>query len=1109
MKSCSPKRLKRFIGGMSSLGNASQVSNGLGLVQGLGGIGQMTGNLIGNTASGPDKAGAWVGNSLSGLSQGAMSGAAFGPLGIGIGAAAGLVGGLVKSHQAQKAYKQELEEKQKGFELQDNELKRSYNPMTMKRGGYTPQEQAEKRAAMNLKDRPVPTYSPYMSPKSPGIYKAGTNSYTPFFNKRAEGGPVKPRLKRQDGGPQAGVEIEGGEAVIGDPNNMTLYGGADASHSSSLGFMAQGANHGQMNEAGTEGIPMQADENAYIGSKRLGLDGRAAGKGNPSVAASMKPYLDYAQKAENSKDKYANNPEAMQAINDELNFLKQQAEEGKFLEELHKMLKSKDRDYQEVMDFIIQSNPNEAEMINTKNPNLPDEQFAQMNEQAEMNAQAQAQDMQMQGMMEDPAMQEQMMMEQQMQGQVPGQQDPSMMMQQEGPMPEEQLMQQEAMMQQQPPMKYGGNYSPKRIYKRNGGKIYAQRGLNTEGSTDYNMDRQGYQLDNQGNVARQNFGYNQPYEVDPFATEQLDELVFTPGDQEYFPDQEGGYVDPAESNPAPAQRYRGDTGQGYDAYYESQDHVPRQGVSYPRQDSYVNPASRPEGVYSKNTGTGDRPLTQSQYELFMNDMADPRIEQQSVDKLMKTMQETPTSRIWSKPGTRAVVGRPGDIATTSESLRQLSDEELRQMGYPPRTIGKIRNYDHLMHNQAVRDINVTDEQINNAIANAKTYVTEGKHTDNSRNNMFLIGKEETGEGGDPSSTGGQNTYDAFLNFGLIERVPDPNDPTKFTNRISELGRKSLMDAGIDPEVVSKLQLNSIHPNMVAALRQRGMNQEADVLDQVRNQWGKEIQRIKFDKMSPEKKADYLKAQQKGNVRTFESVGLGSAINIPKGKQGEGNSGVNLNTKKGVETELTDRAGQLIQGKGNQPGSPGGNPPKPKPKPRQNQQQKSTTNNNGWIPRPSMPDVSYNRKPIAVERKQQTVTAPHADAQKYRNEPDSQEGTTTIAVKPTRRIYSQAPSNSVNKEALKKGHKEVQNQQLTPAQIEELKKKEAKNMNFGFQTEPDKKAYGGYTQQYAYGGYTNRRPMMRNGGYIKFERGGRIYQGIVKNYNPGTGDFELY
>lgn len=514
MKKCTSRqpRRKMQMGGFSWGNSASQISNAMGLTQGIGGIAQSLGNAYGSRHA-ADTSQRAVGNALSGTAQGAMAGAAFGPIGMGVGAAAGLVGGLIKSNQEKKAYQEELKEKQKGFTLTED-LKNSYNPMTMQKGGNISPYQAERNYVKRIAKNPVGLgQSSKQSVNSPGIYKAGTNEYTPFMNKREKGGSIrKPRRIMQAGGDMP-YEIEDGEAVLGNPNSAQLYGGADSSNESELGFIANGAKHGETNDYGSEGIPMDADEEMYVGSDAIGLDGRPASKSNPSVAQEMKPYLKYGENATKSGDRY--DKAGMEAAEDELAHLQQEAEEGKFLEELYKMTKAKDRDYEEIMQFIIDANPNDAAAIQG-DTTQPEQAVAEMEGNADMMAQQEMaamnqQDpnaMAQQGVDESMLPQEDPMAA--MQGGMPPM-DPNMMAQQGGGMPP---MEDPAAMQgAMPPMAKHGLVTQPKVY-RIGGKIYRKEGgpvgppPTDYNKTNYSSDKTGYYKNEQTVTPVQNAMYD-------------------------------------------------------------------------------------------------------------------------------------------------------------------------------------------------------------------------------------------------------------------------------------------------------------------------------------------------------------------------------------------------------------------------------------------------------------------------------------------------------------------------------------------------------------------------------------------------------------------------
>lgn len=168
--------------------------------------------------------------------------------------------GGVQSAQDQKASRDMLAAKSRG--RMDNNLGSSYNAM-LAYGGHTGGDAVELNRIKSMSLQDYRGHSGMMSPTS-RVRTAG--SYL------QQGGRSMPMLQNGDNG-VADAEIEGGEAVLGNPNSVTMYGGADAKHASPAGFIAQGAKHGQTNNGGSEGIPLHSDEELYIGSDKLALDG--------------------------------------------------------------------------------------------------------------------------------------------------------------------------------------------------------------------------------------------------------------------------------------------------------------------------------------------------------------------------------------------------------------------------------------------------------------------------------------------------------------------------------------------------------------------------------------------------------------------------------------------------------------------------------------------------------------------------------------------------------------------------------------------------------------------------------------------------------------------
>jgi hypothetical protein len=203
------------------------------------GIASMAGNIAGNALKNPNKvegAANIGGNLLTGAATGAAMGSAFGPWGTAIGAIAGTIGGGIKSAQQAAAHRKDVTDRGQGRLI--NGLSNSYNP-EMARGGYVNGE------AGGIDDYRT------MSPKAGDaaeLARVRNMPFTQFSSQRGSlsrnsrvrkaGSPVyatggyAPNLHMQDGGAAADAEIEGGEAVIGNPNAVDLYGGADASHTS-------------------------------------------------------------------------------------------------------------------------------------------------------------------------------------------------------------------------------------------------------------------------------------------------------------------------------------------------------------------------------------------------------------------------------------------------------------------------------------------------------------------------------------------------------------------------------------------------------------------------------------------------------------------------------------------------------------------------------------------------------------------------------------------------------------------------------------------------------------------------------------------------------------
>lgn len=170
------------------------------------------------------------------------------------------------------------------------------------------------------------------------------------------GAVIKPKYNSKE----PNVEIEDGEVVLGNPTQIGMKGNASTSLESKYGALYHGDKHGvDSDNDGLEGIPLTSGE-AYVGSEHLGLNGKKSGPGNKSVANEMKPYLKFLHGGEtNPRDPYKNNPVAIAETNRQLGLLKNEAEKGKFMEEISKQLKNKDRSVKDLLSFISENAPME------------------------------------------------------------------------------------------------------------------------------------------------------------------------------------------------------------------------------------------------------------------------------------------------------------------------------------------------------------------------------------------------------------------------------------------------------------------------------------------------------------------------------------------------------------------------------------------------------------------------------------------------------------------------------------------------------------------------------------------------------------------------------
>jgi hypothetical protein len=174
-----------------------------------------------------------------------------------------------------------------------------------------------------------------------------------------EGKRITP--KRKDVDPN--VEIEDGEIVLANPEQIVLHGNADTSLESRYAAKYHGDKHGEdTDKDGMEGIPLTSEDEAYVASDYLGLDGKVA-KNGKTVAKAIEPYVKQLHRAEmNPEDKYTNNPIAIAHHRKQINKLIDQAEKNKFIEKLYQATKKKDRNFEEVLEIIQNEMPQTNQM---------------------------------------------------------------------------------------------------------------------------------------------------------------------------------------------------------------------------------------------------------------------------------------------------------------------------------------------------------------------------------------------------------------------------------------------------------------------------------------------------------------------------------------------------------------------------------------------------------------------------------------------------------------------------------------------------------------------------------------------------------------------------
>lgn len=120
------------------------------------------------------------------------------------------------------------------------------------------------------------------------------------------------------------AEVEGGEILMGDTDNMTIDSNASSSMKSSKAVKVNGKSHAE------GGILTDAPSGTYVFSDHLTIDGNKAKKGEKTVAKLATPHAKALAKMEkNPNDRYLNNPMAKQHHENQLELLAQKAEQGK------------------------------------------------------------------------------------------------------------------------------------------------------------------------------------------------------------------------------------------------------------------------------------------------------------------------------------------------------------------------------------------------------------------------------------------------------------------------------------------------------------------------------------------------------------------------------------------------------------------------------------------------------------------------------------------------------------------------------------------------------------------------------------------------------------
>ena len=153
---------------------------------------------------------------------------------------------------------------------------------------------------------------------------------------------------------QPTAEIEDGELIIGDPSKVQLMGDARSTLDSKFATKVVGDKHGEDTDGdGLEGIPVISNTDSYIASDYLGVNGKRAGKGNPSVAKTLEPVARFMHNAEkNPFDKYKNNPVAIAIQKRQMEKTIAEAERNKYKEKIASVARKKNSTFEDMLATI-------------------------------------------------------------------------------------------------------------------------------------------------------------------------------------------------------------------------------------------------------------------------------------------------------------------------------------------------------------------------------------------------------------------------------------------------------------------------------------------------------------------------------------------------------------------------------------------------------------------------------------------------------------------------------------------------------------------------------------------------------------------------------------